>query len=62
MNAECKRYREHKGKRAQEHKAKGKKEQKKGKKLRNRGFLTVFLKNGVVGGSKKVDFIGLIRF
>jgi len=25
-------------------------------------FLTVFLKNGVGGGSKKCDFIGLIRF
>jgi hypothetical protein len=24
--------------------------------------LTVFLKNGVVGGSKKGDFIGLMRF
>jgi hypothetical protein len=24
--------------------------------------LTVFLKNGVAGGSKKSDFIGLIRF
>jgi hypothetical protein len=39
-----------------------KKEEKKRKKLRNRGFLTVFLKNGVVDGSKKRDFIGLIRF
>jgi hypothetical protein len=25
-------------------------------------FLKVFLKNGVVGGSKKGDFIGLMRF
>jgi hypothetical protein len=24
--------------------------------------LTVFLKNGAAGGSKKCDFIGLIRF
>jgi hypothetical protein len=30
--------------------------------LRNKGFLREILKNGVVGGSKKVDFIGLIRF
>jgi len=43
-------------------KAKGKREQKKRKKLGNKGFLTVFLKNGVVGGSKKCDFIGLLRF
>jgi hypothetical protein len=42
--------------------AKGKKEQKKRKKLRNKGFLKVFLKNGVVGGSKNSDFIGLMRF
>ena len=42
--------------------AKGKREQKKRKKLRNKGFLTVFLKNGVAGGSKKRDFIGLLRF
>ena len=35
------------------------------KKLENRGkygFLREILKNGVVGGSKKGDFIGLIRF
>jgi len=25
-------------------------------------FLTVFLKNGEVGGGKKRDFIGLMRF
>jgi hypothetical protein len=56
------RYREHKGKRAQEHKVKGKREQKKRKKLRNRGFLRDFLKNGVVGDSKNGDFIGLLRF
>jgi hypothetical protein len=42
-------------------KAKGKKEQKKRKKLGNKGFLTVFLKNGVVGDSKNSDFIGLLR-
>jgi hypothetical protein len=40
----------------------GKIDQKKGKKLRNKGFLTVFLKNGVVGGSKKGNFIRLMRF
>jgi hypothetical protein len=41
---------------------KGKREQKKRKKLRNERFLAVFLKNEVAGGSKKCDFIGLIRF
>ena len=29
---------------------------------RNKGVLTVFLKNGVVGGSKECGFIGLICF
>jgi hypothetical protein len=38
------------------------KRRKKDKKSRNKGFLTEILKNGVVGGSKKGDFIGLIRF
>jgi hypothetical protein len=42
--------------------AKGKRGGKKRKKLRNKRFLAVFLKNGVVGGSKKGDFIGLMRF
>jgi hypothetical protein len=30
--------------------------------LRNKGFLGEILKNGVVGGSKNGDFIGLLRF
>jgi len=30
--------------------------------LRNKGFLREILKNGVVGGTKKRDFIGLICF
>jgi len=30
--------------------------------LRNKGFFDDFLKNGVVGGSKKGNFIGLMRF
>jgi hypothetical protein len=30
--------------------------------LRNKGFLRDFLKIGVVGDSKKGDFIGLMRF
>jgi hypothetical protein len=30
--------------------------------LRNKGFLREILKNGVVGGSKNGDFIGLICF
>jgi hypothetical protein len=42
---------------------KGRKKDKKSRKIGgNKGVLTVFLKNGVVGGSKKRDFIGLIRF
>jgi hypothetical protein len=39
-----------------------KKNKKKRKKLRNRGFLKEILKIGAVGDSKKVDFIGLMRF
>jgi len=30
--------------------------------LGNKGFLRIFLKNGVVGDGKKGDFIGLICF
>ena len=41
---------------------KGKREQKKRKKLGNKGFLREILKNGVVGGSKNGDFIGLNCF
>jgi hypothetical protein len=44
----------------------GKREVKKEKKSRkiggNKGVLREILKNGVVGGSKKSDFIGLICF
>jgi len=36
--------------------------EKKIKKVENQGFLREILKNGVVGGSKKCDFIGLICF
>jgi hypothetical protein len=39
-----------------------KKGTKKDKKSRKHGFLREILKNGVVSGSKKGDFIGLIRF
>jgi len=39
-----------------------KKEEKKDKKSRKYGFLREILKNGVAGGSKKCDFIGLICF
>jgi hypothetical protein len=39
-----------------------KKRTKKEKKSRNRVFLREILKNGVVGDSKRCDFIGLIRF
>ncbi|MCX6704592.1 MAG: hypothetical protein NTZ07_04090, partial [Candidatus Woesebacteria bacterium] len=39
------------------------KKDKKGQKIEgNNGFLREILKNGVVGGSKKCDFIGLICF
>jgi hypothetical protein len=38
------------------------KESKKRKKLRNKGILREILKNGVVGDSKKCDFIGLMCF
>jgi len=43
-------------------KIKIKKGRKKDKKSRKQGFLTEILKNGVVGGSKNGDFIGLICF
>jgi hypothetical protein len=43
-------------------KGKIRKREKKNKKSRKYGFLTVFLKNGVVGSSKKGGFIGLLRF
>jgi hypothetical protein len=39
-----------------------KKGTKKDKNSRNRVFLREILKNGVAGGSKKGDFIGLMRF
>jgi hypothetical protein len=39
-----------------------KKRKKKYKKSRKQGVLREILKIGVVGGSKKCDFIGLIRF
>jgi hypothetical protein len=43
-------------------KQKTEKQGKKRKKLGNKGFLREILKNGVVSGSKKCDFIGHICF